>query len=260
MNEKTKVTKAKDNLPTLDMNSFEEDSASGLENVSAEDLAIPFLRIAQALSPQVNERESSYIDGCKQGDIFNTVDNTFYKGDAGVKIVPVAYKKSYLEWLPDRKGLTAVHETSAILSEATKNDRGQDILNNGNILQATANHYVLVLDETGGFKQAILAFAGSQLKKSRKWNSMMSALKMTSSKGAMFTPPTFSHKYVLKSVVEQNDQGSWFGWDVAIDGQLSAEEGGIYTAAKQFSVNANTIAPSSGEPKAVEVKEADVPF
>ena len=104
MEEKTKdkqLSKAKETLPSLDVNMFVADSSSGLENVSADDLAIPFLRLAQALSPQVNEREGAYIKDCKQGDIFNTVDNTFYKGDEGVSVVPVAYKRSYLEWAPN---------------------------------------------------------------------------------------------------------------------------------------------------------------
>ena len=253
------MTKESKNLPTLDLTNFEADSMSGLENVSTEDLAVPFLRIAQALSPQVNKRESAYIDGCEQGDIFNTVDNTFYKGADGVEIVPVAYKKSYLEWMPERKGLAAVHESSQILSSIVKSEKGQDILENGNYIQTTANHYVMVLDKEGGYSQAIIAFAGSQLKKSRKWNSMMSALKMTSSKGAMFTPPTFSHKYLLKSVVEQNDQGSWFGWDVSIVGQLSSEQAGVYEAAKQFSVGINTTEVKQTE-AITSKQESDVPF
>tara|TARA_R110002051_G_scaffold159926_2_gene231395 strand:- start:4104 stop:4883 length:780 start_codon:yes stop_codon:yes gene_type:complete len=259
MEEKTKdkqVSKAKENLPSLDVNMFVEDSSSGLENVSADDLAIPFLRLAQALSPQVNEREGAYIKDCKQGDIFNTVDNTFYKGDQGVQVVPVSYKRSYLEWAPDRKGLVTVHESSEILKDVSKNDRGVDYLPNGNQLQTTANHYVLILDGNGNWGQAILAFAGSQLKKSRKWNSIMSGLKMTTTDGKVFTPPTFSHKYLLKSVVEQNDQGSWFGWDISIVEQLSAEEAVIYAAAKQFSANTNSGAVVSTKEKNAD----DLPF
>ena len=82
----------------------------------------------------------------------------------------------------------------------------------------------------------------------------MSGLKMTTSDNQIFTPPTFSHKYLLKSVVEQNDQGSWFGWDVSIVGQLSADEAIIYAAAKQFSANtAATAAPK-------EKTSDDLPF
>ena len=222
------------------------DANAGLENVTSEDLAIPFLRITQAMSPQVNARDGKYIKECEQGDIFNTVDNTLYKGAKGVTVVPVSYKRTYLEWLPERKGLAAVHDTSEILKDVTRSEKGQDYLPNGNLLATTANHYVLVLDNKGGFAQAILAFGGSQLKKSKKWNSIMSGLKIRMKDGKVFTPPTFSHKYQLTSVVEQNDQGSWYGWDIAIAEQLTAEDGFIYSAAKQFSqnVNAGAVKPS----------------
>ena len=33
-------------------------------------------------------------------------------------------------------------------------------------------------------------------------------------KNGMFTPPTYSHIYKLKTVQQSNDKGTWFGWDV----------------------------------------------
>tara|TARA_R110000737_G_scaffold30833_2_gene49333 strand:- start:3427 stop:4218 length:792 start_codon:yes stop_codon:yes gene_type:complete len=243
------VVKAPKTEMSLGIDDMLKDANSGLENVTSEDLAIPFMRIIQAMSPQVNARDGKHIKDCAQGDIFNTVDNSLYKGDKGVTVVPVAYKRTYLEWLPERKGLANVHESSEILKSVSRNDKGQDYLENGNILSTTANHYVLVIDGKGGFSQAIIALSGSQLKKSKKWNSIMAGLKIKTKDGNVFTPPTFSHKYILTSVVEQNDQGSWYGWDVALAGQLAAEDSFIYSAAKQFShnVNAGAIKTSSDQ-------------
>ena len=237
---KKPITKKEKTELSLNVNDMMADANSGLENVSSEDLAIPFLRIVQAMSPQVNARDGKHIAGCEQGDIFNTVDNTLYKGAEGVTVVPVAYKRNFLEWLPERKGLAAVHDTSEILSKVVRSDKGQDYLENGNLLATTANHYVLILDGQGGFNQAIIAFGGSQLKKSKKWNSIMSGLKIRTKDGNVFTPPTFSHKYTLTTVVEQNDQGSWYGWDVAMNEQLGSDDSFIYSAAKQFSQNVNS--------------------
>ena len=255
MNEKTEnkqITKQQKNEVALTEADMFADANSGLENVTSEDLAIPFLRITQAMSPQVNARDGKYIKDSEQGDIFNTVDNTLYKGASGVAVVPVSYKRTYLEWMPERKGLAAVHDTSEILKDVIKSEKGQDYLPNGNLLSTTANHYVLVLDDKGGFAQAILAFGGSQLKKSKKWNSIMSGLKIRTKDGNVFTPPTFSHRYQLTSVVEQNDQGSWYGWDIALGDQLTAEDGFIYSAAKQFSQNVNA--------GTVKTSQEDAPF
>ena len=49
------------------------DQGTGLEDASAEDYAIPFLRILQGGSPQVKKSEGKYIQGSEEGDIFNTV-------------------------------------------------------------------------------------------------------------------------------------------------------------------------------------------
>ena len=53
----------------------------------------------------------------------------------------------------------------------------------------------------------------TQLKVSRKWNSMMMGIKIQGKNG-LFTPPTYSHIYNLKTVQMSNDKGTWFGWDV----------------------------------------------
>jgi hypothetical protein len=71
----------------------------------------------------------------------------------------------------------------------------------------------------------------TQLKISRKWNSMMMGIKLQGKNG-MFTPPTYSHIYKLKTVQMSNDKGTWFGWDVSQVGPVSDKS--IYDTAKNF--------------------------
>jgi len=71
--EKTEV--AVSNLSSL----LEEEAGAGLENFTTDDMQIPFIRILQALSPQLNKQDSMYIKGAEQGDIFNTVTQEVYK-------------------------------------------------------------------------------------------------------------------------------------------------------------------------------------
>ena len=51
-------------------------------------------------------------------------------------------------------------------------------------------------------------------------------------KNGLFTPPTYSHIYNLKTVQMSNDKGTWFGWDVSKVGPVTDK--GIYTIAKGF--------------------------
>ena len=48
-----------------------------------------------------------------------------------------------------------------------------------------------------------------------------------------FTPPRYSHVYLLKTVAEENSKGSWHGWDISLEGQI--ENMPHYAAAKNFS-------------------------
>ena len=48
----------------------------------------------------------------------------------------------------------------------------------------------------------------------------------------LFTPPTYSHIYNLKTVQMSNDKGTWFGWDVSKVGPI--EDKSVYDIAKGF--------------------------
>ena len=88
----------------------------------------------------------------------------------------------------------------------------KDRLPNGNYLDNTASHFVLTVGDNPS--TALISMKSTQLKVSRKWNSMMMGIKMQGKNG-LFTPPTYSHIYKLSTVQMSNDKGTWFGWDVS---------------------------------------------
>ena len=92
---------------------------------------------------------------------------------------------------------------------------------------------MLVINKDGGYDTAMISMAGTQLKRSRTWNSMMASVKMKQG-DKVFTPPSFSQKYTLGCVQESNDRGSWFGLGITASGQVSEAEMTYYQAAKTF--------------------------
>ena len=214
---------------------FYDDAGSGLENIGAEDVTIPRLKILQAMSPAVNKHDGKYVDGASTGDIINTVTSTLYNESNPLIVLPVAYKRLFLEWTPRESGggLVAQHDDPAVLEKTTKNEQYQDVLENGNYIQTSATHFVLVINADGSYDTAMISMAGTQLKRSRTWNSMMASVKMKSG-DKVFTPPTFSHKYGLNCVQESNDRGTWFGWGITAKGQVTGDEMTYYEAAKTF--------------------------
>ena len=69
-------------LATFDM---EADAQHGAQNISQEDLALPFLKILGQLSPEVNKRDGKYVEGAEPGKIINTVTNALYDS---IQVVP----------------------------------------------------------------------------------------------------------------------------------------------------------------------------
>ena len=60
---------------------------------------------------------------------------------------------------------------------------------------------------------------------------MMMGIRMQGSNG-VFTPPTYSHIYKLKTVQMSNDKGTWFGWDVTKIGPVADKA--VYAIARTF--------------------------
>ena len=214
----------------LAVNMFEADANKGSQYIAQEDLALPFLKVLGQLSPEVNKRDGKYVEGAEPGKIINTVTNELYNN---INVVPVFYKRKYIEW-QDRGTSTgapvAIHDAgSDIISQTTRGKDFKDRLPNGNYLENTADHFVILLGDSP--QTALLSMKATQLKVSRKWNSMMMGIKMQGKNG-LFTPPTYSHIYSLKTVQMSNDKGTWFGWDVAKVGPVT--DIGVYDIAKTF--------------------------
>jgi hypothetical protein len=227
--------KDENNVATFDPSIFEKDANQGLSNLGMDDLAIPFLRILSDTSPQIKKRDPLYIEGAESGMIYNTLTKDIFDGEVGVKVIPCAYQRQYIEWADRGEGSGApvniYPAESDILSKTTRDDQKKDRLANGNYIEDTANHYCLVIDNEGTTSQVLIAMKSTQRKKSKRWNSLMLGLKMKGANG-LFTPPSYSHVYLLKTIAESNNLGEWFGWDITRVGPV--ENVDTYTHAKAF--------------------------
>jgi hypothetical protein len=221
-------------LAVIDNSIFEQDAHDGMNNISAEDVALPFLKVLSQLSPELES-----VEGAKAGMIYNTVTGEVFDGTKGILVVPCHYERKYIEWTPRGQGSgapVAVHPaTSDIMSKTfRKQGESKDYLENGNYIENSAQHYVIVLDDAGNSNPALIVMKATQLKKSRKWNSMMMTLKMQGKNGP-FTPPSYSHVYRLTTSKESNDKGTWYGWEVERVGPV--EDATVYATAKGFALS-----------------------
>jgi len=78
--------------------------------------------------------------------------NQLYDGKNGIIVIPCYYKLEYIEWKDRDQGAVApvnVYPASSdIMSKTTRDDGGKDRLENGNYVEETASHYVLICEES----------------------------------------------------------------------------------------------------------------
>jgi len=251
------VTVKKEN--TVIVPSFlEQDANKGLEGMTQEDLATPRLKVLMALSPQINE-----IEGAKAGMIFNTATDKLYDGSKGIKVLPCAYVRQYVEWQDRGQGsgapVNVYGSDSDILTKTTRDNNNKDRLENGNYIETCANHFVIVVEDDGQFSPAVITMKSTQLKKSRKWNSIMNGLTLQGKNGS-YSPPSFSRFYNLKTVLEGNDKGKWHGWDITAGEWITEDQRPLYEKAMKFSESVRSGKETVKHEQDDVKSNGDVPF
>ena len=241
---------------------FGNDTAKGFENMTQEDLALPFLRILGQLSPQVTEGDAKYIASAKPGMIYNTVTSELYDGKKGIRVIPCYYKKDFPEWSDRGDGPgapVAVHLPNSPVIQTGKRDGSKIRLPNGNYLEETASYYIMAETKTGGFTPALITMKSTQLNVSKKWNSMMKTIQIPNGDGGFAIPPMHGVVYNLSSILQKNDKGSWYGWVVNMERIMGSSDKSLYLISKDFNSN---VSKGNVQTKAdvEEVAKDNAPF
>ena len=256
----SKVAEKKEsNVVAFDASVFEEDAGIGLGQLGQEDVALPFLKVLSRQDPILDD-----LDDAKAGDIYNTVTGQVWKGKEGISVVPCVYQRRYIEWAPRGTGTGAPINIFTPDDDRPKTERSSEdnreyvVDGQGSYLEETHQHFVVIIGDDGSMETALIAMKSTQLKKSRKWNSMVQSRTMQGKNG-MFTPPRFSHVYALKTVSEENSKGSWHGWEISLNGPV--EDANIYQSAKAFatSILAGEVNVKHQDESA-DVNTDDIPF
>jgi len=225
------TTRKEGGLPSTAL--YEGDAHAGFENVKTTSLALPILKLLQNGSGEAQKRNQNYVEGAEPGMFLNTVTKKTYDGANGIEVIPCHYKLEFQEWADFGTGSGRpenIFDANSDILSKTKNEMGKDRLDNGNYILTVGQHYVLILDGNST-ENALISMSSSQGKISRKWNSMMMSITLDGKNGP-YTPPSFSHKYKLTSVLNSGKGNQWYGFNVTKVGPV--EESALYERAKKF--------------------------
>ena len=225
------TTKQEGGLPSTAL--YEGDAHAGFENVKTSSLALPILKLLQNGSGEAQKRNQNYVEGAEPGMFLNTVTKKTYDGAKGIEVIPCHYKLEFQEWADFGTGSGRpenIYDANSDILSKTKNEMGKDRLDNGNYILTVGQHYVLIRDGNST-ENALISMSSSQGKISRKWNSMMMSITLDGKNGP-YTPPSFSHKYRLTSVLNSGKGNQWYGYNVTKVGPV--DDPALYERAKKF--------------------------
>jgi len=274
-NNKTVSKKKESNVIPFDIASLEADAGLGLQEVTQEDLALPFLKILTAEAAETVGGEA------RGADIFNSVTQEVFKGDVGIRVIPCLYQRRYIEWAPQGTQGAPLNiytpkdkadKTMPKTEQRGKDDRTDYIVGSENYLENTAHHYVVVVDDDGRMETGLITMKKTALKKSKGWNSMMNS-RIEMGKEGPFIAPSFRYRYHLTTEKAKNDKGQWNTWKIILDGPvLNFDEKGnledpkdleIYNFCKAFAgsiLEGSVIVKHESDEVPVEKDAGEAPF
>lgn len=219
------AVKRSDNLPAnFDLESY---AGQGFETASASDQKLPILKMLHTNSPYLDDSDAKYIEGAKFADIFSEASGTLWKGAEGILVVPCFFINTYNEWkdMGEKVGRPAkIHLDPAIMSQTKRDKGGKDRLPNGNYVEDTGNHFVIILDKDyKPLEQALIAMKSTQRKKSRTWITMMNTRRVQGKNG-LYIPASWQTVYKLTTSKESNAQYKWSSWNIEFHKYLSADK------------------------------------
>lgn len=185
-------------------------AGAGMDNVSAQDMSTPQIKLIQAMSPELQE-----MDGLKQGQLFNTVNR-------------VAYDELYVVSLYYKSAATIFHKAQRqFIDNAETVEKAQTIVEGlpgsptDYDIQETKTHYCVALDTSGKELKVDFPFVmhmkKTQIRISNDWNT-----EINNRYGDQTA--RWAGIWKMTSKKRSNDKGTWFIPSIEFAGYVPDEK------------------------------------
>ena len=184
------------------------DAGKGAEEIKADDVSTPILKILHQLSPECNERDAKHVAGSKPGMIYASGFGELIAGDKGLDVVVAHAQTRYPEWQERGDSASAPVGTHLeIPADAVEERNGRYRLPNGNYVEKTAYFYALAMVDKE-LKPAVIPMRSSNLTPARELNNLIKNLRFSDADGS-FNPAAYSAVYNLKTFGKTAGSKSW---------------------------------------------------
>lgn len=195
-----------------------QDTGKGLEDVRPADLGLPWFKLLQRLSSELDRGDAAYIPGSRDGLWLDSVGHGLYQS---LLVVPVKFVTNYLEWTSRSEGAKFVRNYGSdpsAFDEARMGHTGcKGVTSEGNEIAPAGTWFCLVLtgrregveEDIALHKRGVFSFRGSAQKISRQWLGQASTLMAVDPDGRTFQPPLFAMSWRLGAAATKNAKGNW---------------------------------------------------
>jgi hypothetical protein len=231
-----------------------ETSGEGLEGMSSRDVVLPRLCLCQSLSPQRKESNPLFIDGLKEGQLFNSVSSRIY--GRKLEVIPLLFAKARIYFKKMEEGggiicqsLNGIDGGSICKTcDACPNSKFGSDSSKAPACNLFYNYPAIVV-ETG--ELIVVSLKSTGLKTGRQWNSRMKML------GGR---PAYAGVYEINTIETKNSKGEFFLETVKFSRFVTEAE---YNRAKiEFGSiqGKNVVADTTGLDDEKEEVDEDIPF
>ena len=194
----------------------------------ADDNLVPLASVLQALSPQVDETNPSYVPGAKAGDIFlKSHESPVMKGSEGVLFQPCYNYRDWVEWRTRDTGggfvmrypIDPQRKRECPVGDATQKPDGRFVRPNGNEVLETRYVVGFICIGSQGL-QFVIPFTSTGHTVARTWNTAMNHRLMPNGQPW----PAYTQVWRLKTRQRKNSKGAWYVLEPAFERMATTAE------------------------------------
>jgi hypothetical protein len=223
----------------------------GTENIG-NDIKFPALKLAQSMTPEAKRTESAYIDGLREGDLFNSITREIYGEDPVRFIIVNSLGHRFVEFDPEdgKVVLDGNVPDGDPRTEFTEEERdGKKVRVKPRATKFI--DYLIMLLHDGDRKPELmtLSLKSTQLKKATQLNTILKLADL----------PSFA--FVIKGTPgpEKGKKGNYFGWQFSPAGWPSEA---LYNAAANYyeEFKGKEVKPADTDAPDDAKEESGIPF
>jgi len=203
-----------------------EDALDGFEGINASTVAIPFLKLAQELSPEVKVQKDAYIKDLKLGEFFNSTTKQIY--GASFNFIVLKFERIYIEWKPNRGGFVEMHTPENAERIAADKTFGKWKTGAGNDLTEYYTYFGII---EGHEHEGVIVYSMSStgIKVAKEWNKIMTTHYIDGNKRAMPYYLVFN----ISSKLKTSGQNEWYTPVIKFDHYINEEQYALITGERK---------------------------